>query len=39
MSGIVGGVFIVTMLSCVFGLIDQAIQRIKRRIQARKANR
>lgn len=31
MSGIVGAVFIVTMGSCVFGLIDQTYQALKRK--------
>lgn len=31
MSGIVGFVFIVTMLDCIFGLIDQIWQALVRR--------
>jgi hypothetical protein len=35
-SGIVGFVFIVTMLNCVFGALDQLWQQIKRKWKARK---
>jgi hypothetical protein len=31
MSGIVGAVFIITMLNCAFGLIDRTYQALKRR--------
>lgn len=31
MSGIVGAVFIITMLNCLFGAIDQLIQALRRR--------
>jgi hypothetical protein len=34
MSGIVGAVFIITMLNCLFGLADQAFQALKRRWKA-----
>lgn len=31
MSGIIGAVFIITLLNCVFGAIDQLIQAVQRR--------
>lgn len=34
MSGIVGAVFIITMLNCAFGAIDQLWQAFKRRRNA-----